>query len=175
MILFVGADAENNIYNGYEDFAWLAESDSSSETQYVCLGSQNSSFRDGVQHLKASSDKGYIAEVLSCADVLVATSKYENFPLVLLEEMACGVSVLTYDVGGSAEAIVGAPNCIAIELGNRNLLKKSLQNIIDNAHIGGNNLRQELRAHAKNKYDLERMLDAYIDVYKQLISNSRSA
>lgn len=173
MILFIGADAENNIYKGYEDFAWLAKSDCSSKAQYVCLGSQNSGFRDGVQHLKASSDKCYIAELLSCADVLVATSKYENFPLVLLEAMACGVSILTYDIGGSAEAIVGAPNCFATPLGNRNLLKDALKHIINNSMAGGSHLRQELRAHANNNYDLERMLDAYIEVYKKLITNSR--
>lgn len=175
LILFIGADAENNMYKGFDDFLWLAAVDKNSATQYVCLGSQNSGYRGGVQHLQASSDKSYVAEILSCADILVATSKYENFPLVLLEAMACGVSVLTYDVGGSVEAITGAPNCIGVERGNRTLLARSLRTIIAGTQIGGSHLRKELRSHAQRKYSLENMLNSYIEIYENLITTSRSA
>jgi glycosyltransferase involved in cell wall biosynthesis len=173
LILFIGANAENNVYKGYEDFLWLANTNHDFRAQYVCLGSQRGGIRDGVMHLAASSDKTYVAEILSCADVLVATSKYENFPLVLLEAMACGASVLTYDVGGSAEAIGGAPNCASVEFGNRALLAKSLYKMIDATRIGGSVLRQELRSYAKTKYSLDEMLNSYIQVYKNLISSSR--
>lgn len=175
LVIFIGADAENNIYKGFEDFLWLASSDKNLETQYVCLGSKKSGFRGGIRHLQASSDKTYIAEILSCADVLISTSKYENFPLVLLEAMACGVSVLTYDVGGSAESIVDAPNCLSVESGNRMLLAKVLRKVIERTHLGGNLLRKEIREFVKARYSIDIMLDAYIDVYRQLISNSRLA
>jgi glycosyltransferase involved in cell wall biosynthesis len=173
LILFIGADAENNIYKGFEDFLWLSNSNYNSNAQYVCLGSKTSGYRGGVRHLQASSDKSYVAEILSCADVLVATSKHENFPLTLLEAMACGASVLTYDVGGSAEAIADAPNCMAVNSSNRTVLAKSLKDTIKNSMIGGNSLRQELRTYAQKKYSIDGMLDSYISAYQNLILSSR--
>nr|WP_255536944.1 glycosyltransferase [Polynucleobacter sp. AP-Capit-er-40B-B4] len=173
LILFIGANAETNYYKGYEDFCWLAASDLGLGFQYVCLGSKNDGFRMGIHHLKASSDKAYLAEILSCADVLVCTSKYENFPLVILEAMACGTSVLTYDIGGCSEAIVDAPNCVSIMPGNRKLLIESLHNIISEARIRGDGLRNELRNYAQERFSLGKMIDKYIDVYQAILSKRR--
>lgn len=170
LILFVGADPENNIYKGYTDFLKLVHVVGETSAQYVCLGSKTSGYREGVRHLLATSDKSYIAEILSCADILVCTSRYENFPLTLLEAMACGVSVLTYKVGGASEAIEGAPNCIAVDPSDPILLAQSLQKMIKKILIGGACLRDELRSYAYKKYDINLMIDAYVKAYEQLAS-----
>lgn len=46
-----------------------------------------------------------VPEILNCADVLIITSKYESGPLVALESMACGIPVVTTDVGRVREFI----------------------------------------------------------------------
>lgn len=173
LILFVGVDAESNTYKGFDDFLWLASAQNTQNYQFVCMGSRVGGIRGGVRHLEASSNKSYIAEILSCADVLVVTSLYENFPLIILEAMACGTSVLTYDVGGCSEAIQGAPNCTAVKFGDKSTLTQSLNKILNCTHTQGDSLRKELRAYAQKKYSLDLMINSYLDVYEDLISNSR--
>jgi L-malate glycosyltransferase len=46
-----------------------------------------------------------VAELLSCADLLLLPSQSESFGLVALEAMACGVPVVASDVGGIREVV----------------------------------------------------------------------
>jgi glycosyltransferase involved in cell wall biosynthesis len=174
LVLFIGADAENNLYKGFADFAWLASIQSYPKTQFVCLGSRTEGVRKGVRHLVSSSNKNYISEILSCADVLVVTSRYENFPLVILEAMACGTSVLTYDVGGCSEAVQGAPNCMVVAFGDKIALGQSLEKMLHYTQGQGDILRGKLRDHVQKKYSLNSMIDSYINVYKELISSEET-
>jgi len=144
-----------------------------SRMQFVCMGSRVSGFRRGILHLEESSNKSYIAEILSCADILVLTSRYENFPLIILEAMACGASVLTYDVGGCSEAVYGAPNCITVKFGDKSSLNRSLNEMISYTQLQGVFLRKKLRAYAQNKYSLDLMMTSYIKVYEELLSAAR--
>jgi L-malate glycosyltransferase len=48
---------------------------------------------------------GSLAEILNCADVFSLTSLYESGPLTVLESLACGIPVVTTDVGRVREFI----------------------------------------------------------------------
>lgn len=55
-----------------------------------------------------------IPNIINCMDLVVLPSKNEGLPLITLETIACGVTIIGSDVGGIAEAI-GKEN--TIELG----------------------------------------------------------
>jgi len=46
-----------------------------------------------------------IAKLYSMADVFINPTKEDTFPTTILESLACGTPVITYDVGGCVEAI----------------------------------------------------------------------
>jgi glycosyltransferase involved in cell wall biosynthesis len=47
-----------------------------------------------------------LAEIISCSDLFVLSSRYESGPLAVIEALACGVPIVTTDVGRVREFIV---------------------------------------------------------------------
>lgn len=54
-----------------------------------------------------TSNQTELAEIYSAADVFVNPTREDNYPTVNLEAIACGTPVLTFQTGGSPEAING--------------------------------------------------------------------
>ena len=56
---------------------------------------------------------GYVDDVravLSAADVLIAPSRWEGFPLAPAEAMACGLPVIGSDVPGLRDLVLDGPD-----------------------------------------------------------------
>ena len=62
------------------------------------IGVKNVDFRDAVSQAD-------VPKILNCADVFALTSEYESCPLVVQEALACGVPVVSVDVGRCRELI----------------------------------------------------------------------
>lgn len=62
------------------------------------IGVEHVDFRDAVM-------QGEVPRILNCADVFALTSEYESCPLVVQEALACGVPVVSVDVGRCRELV----------------------------------------------------------------------
>ena len=79
-------------------------------------------------HIKRTDSTKELAEIYSAADVFVNPSYEDNFPTVNIEALACGTPVVTYNTGGSPEAI--SPLCgIVTEQGNVDELKTAIYSL----------------------------------------------
>jgi glycosyltransferase involved in cell wall biosynthesis len=58
-----------------------------------------------VRHLGPIRDDALLATIYSAADVYVLPTLADNLPNTLIESMACGTPVVSFDVGGVAEAV----------------------------------------------------------------------
>lgn len=58
----------------------------------------------GVLGIPRTKNQIQLAEIYSAADVFVNPTHQDNYPTVNLEAAACGIPVVTYDVGGSPES-----------------------------------------------------------------------
>lgn len=68
-----------------------------------------------------------LAEVLSAADVFVLATRAEGWANVFLEAMACGVPVVTTDVGGNREVVCRSELGEVVPFGDAQALSKALQ------------------------------------------------
>lgn len=107
-----------------------------------------------------------IGECYLSADIFVLSSEFEGYPNALLEAMACGLPVISFDCPtGPAEIIDDGNNGILVPLiAGENGLVEALLRVIEN-----NNLRKKLRRNAPRVLDTLGLKEN-LDEWNQLIS-----
>lgn len=97
---------------------------------------------------------------LNAFDLLVSPSKSEGFPNVLAEAMACGVPVVTTDVG-DARRIVGGL-CPVVAVGDLDAMANAVVAVLE----GGGSSADLLRSTMKEAFGVERLLDRTEELLK---------
>lgn len=67
---------------------------------------------------------------LSAADVFVLASSYEGWANVFLEAMACGLPVVTTDVGGNAEVVASGDLGAVVPYGDGDALEEAISSAL---------------------------------------------
>ncbi|MDN3658885.1 glycosyltransferase [Ferruginibacter paludis] len=103
------------------------------------------------------------------ASVFINPTWVDNFPTTNVEALACGTPVITYDTGGSPEAI-DERSGIVIEKGNIQLVNEKLQQILEN---GEGFYSAACRNRAVNFFNKEERYSDYVGLYKMLIKQEK--
>ncbi|MFM7681143.1 MAG: glycosyltransferase family 4 protein, partial [Bacteroidota bacterium] len=80
-----------------------------------------------------TSSSKEIASIMHSSHAFVLFSNYENLPLVIIEAMACGLAVISTDVGGCKEFLPLELGHFLIQKKNESELKNALEIAIENA------------------------------------------
>jgi len=110
-----------------------------------------------------------LVKLYSRADVYVNATYSDNFPTTNIEALACGTPVITYDTGGSPEAI-DKNTGIVVERGNVEELKKAIDIISKEKTKFTADVCRERAINHFNKD--ERFMD-YFNLYEKLINSSK--
>ncbi|MHA1427552.1 MAG: glycosyltransferase family 4 protein [Candidatus Helarchaeota archaeon] len=102
-------------------------------------------------------------------DLLVLPSQWENFPLVILESLACGTPIVASSIGGIPEIIdKNGHNGILIPPSNPTLLAETIKNLLSNR-----NKLDELSMNAyntvKNRYDWKILIIRYLKFLNNIL------
>ncbi|WP_338756303.1 glycosyltransferase family 4 protein [Halobacterium salinarum] len=106
-------------------------------------------------------------ELLPDIDIFLLPSRFEGFPLTVLESLHAGVPIVAYDVGGVSEAVQeGCTGYVCAE-GDHNQFVDNIEKIIkgDKSSFMGSNARTI----ARERFSAQRMSNDYEDVYKQIL------
>jgi len=127
--------------------------------------------RDYVQQRKLRDSVFFTGEVtnvptyLQAADIFVFPTEQEAFGISLIEAMACGLPVISTDVGGLKDIIVHQWNGLIFQPGNDHELKHAIAAILDDT-----SLIHELGLKAldtiKKSYSIEKVLQNYIELFQ---------
>ena len=108
----------------------------------------------------------YLADIYSSANVFVNPTLEDNFPNTNIEALACGTPVITFDTGGSPEAIHQGGGLVV-----KNKSAKALYEAIEYIK---NNIKEfsaeTCRDIAVKKFDYKINYLRYLDIYKELIN-----
>lgn len=104
--IILGVASEWTERKGLKDF--IALSELMPEVRFVVVGvteDQLSELPETVKGIKRTNSQQELAELYSAATLFFNPTYEDNFPTTNLEALACGTPVVTYDTGGSPEAV----------------------------------------------------------------------
>ncbi len=168
-IVLFGAASVSEYRKGFDLlFACLPELQAAG-AKLVALGAGGMTADSGeIIHLGQISNARLLSYVYSAADLFVLPTRADNLPNVALEAMACGVPVVSFDVGGMSDIIKqGVTGLLAPSITQEALLKPILQLLADG------DLRRRMGMEARrlvcDVHDSVAVARQYDDVYTRLI------
>lgn len=121
---------------------------------------------EGIVGIRKTDSMEELAALYSGAEVFVNPTYVDNFPTVNIESLACGTPVITYNTGGSPEAI-DENTGIVLNKGDIEGIIEAIDTIIQSNDRFSSSLcreRAELMFSATDRYQ------DYIKLYEELIS-----
>jgi glycosyltransferase involved in cell wall biosynthesis len=100
-------------------------------------------------------------------DVFVLISQFEGLPLTIIEAMHSALPIIATDVGGIRELVKNGINGFLIPEDDEERLFKKMQYLAKNLHARYR-MGRESQKIAKKEYALEKMVEAYEDLYKEV-------
>lgn len=152
---------------GLDDFVKLRSLFDCDKYAIVLVGlndKQIAALPDGIIGIKRTESVQQLAELYSLADVFVNPTYVDNFPTTNIEALACGTPVVTYNTGGSPEA-VDEYTGVVVEQGNVSLLRAAVESCANNKKEFSKACRERA---LKIFNKLERFKD-YVRIFDRLI------
>ncbi len=109
-----------------------------------------------------------IEEILSIADVFLIPSGSESFGLAALEAMACGVPVVSSDIGGLPELNIDGETGFLCPLGDVDALTEATRRLVTDEALHAR-LAENARARAVDTFDLEHIIPHYEAYYEHVL------
>lgn len=169
IIMFLAAGGVRDSRKGWEYIDEVRRK--YSDVLFLCVGNKNKEGRDcNIMYLKYIDSRKLLAKYFSAVDVFLFTSLAENFPLVILEAMACGVPIVSFDVGGVKEAMIHKENGYIAEYKDINDLINGIEYIFKLNKEEQKKISINSRKRIENNYTLDIMTDNYLKLYKRLLN-----
>ena len=119
----------------------------------------------GIVGIQRTQNLNELVQLYSHADVLINPTYADTFPTINIEALACGTPVITYETGGSPEA-VDEKTGIVIEQGNIDALVEAIKQMKEKLFSS-----IDCRKRAEENFDKDKCFKKYIDLYESIIKN----
>ncbi len=114
-----------------------------------------------------------VEELLSIADLFLMPSASETFGLAALEAMACGVPVVSTDIGGIPELNVHGVTGFLAPLGDVDAMTSASRRILTDPDLHAQ-MAAAARARAVGEFDIDRIVPRYEAYYEQVIAAQKT-
>ncbi|MFT3682743.1 MAG: glycosyltransferase [Ferruginibacter sp.] len=128
---------------------------------------QLQSLPEGIQGIERTANINELASLYAKAAVFINPTWQDNFPTTNIEALACGTPVITYNTGGSPEAIDSETGFV-VEKGNIQMLLEKINTVLQN---GKSFYKDKCRKRAEIFFNKEDRYNDYISLYNKILSN----
>lgn len=158
---------------GLEDFFKLATT-LDQRYKIVLVGLKKEQLSDlplNIIGIERTESVKMLAELYSAADVYINPTYSDNFPTTNIEALACGTPVITYDTGGSPEA-VDTDTGIVVDKGNVEGLQAAIEKVIKGIDQGKQYTRDLCRQRAVHYFNKDERFQEYTELYNRLLTEA---
>ena len=142
---------------------------------FVDLGGDTNKNSDKIRTVSYINNQTTLAKYYSAADILLYPSLADNCPLVILEAMACGLPVISFDTGGIPELVEHKINGYIAKYKDVNDLKIGVEYLLNLSFQEIEKMRQYSINKIVADFTIEKTVDQYIELYKTILSTRRPA
>jgi len=137
-------------------------------------GIKISDFSERVVGLGQIDNERLMSFALSAADLFVLPTRADNLPNVILEAMACGIPVVSFNVGGVPDMVRPGQTGLLAPPEDVAALRHAIETLLNNDDLRSM-MSYECRAVAAREYALEVQAKRYKSLYEGLIEASAPA
>lgn len=112
-----------------------------------------------------------IPELFAKSNIIALPSYREGLPKVLVEAAACGRAVVTTDVPGCRDAIEPGRTGLLVPVRDADALADAVQKLIENPELR-KSMGRAGRKLAEREFAIEKIVDAHMEIYEQMVSAS---
>ena len=152
---------------GLLDFEWLNDQ-LSKNYQIVLVGlspKQIELLPKGIIGIRRTESVQELAALYSLANVFANPTYVDNFPTTNIEALACGTPVITYNTGGSPEAIDDKTG-IVVPKGDKDALKNAIVEVVTNKE---KYTSEVCRQRAVDHFDKDDRFGDYIELFNKTL------
>jgi glycosyltransferase involved in cell wall biosynthesis len=140
----------------------------------VSIGSHEPELEVDFHHVHLGSIQSdlLLSVFYSLADVFVISSRQDNLPNTILESMACGTTVVSFDTGGIPDMVRPGETGWLAETGNVRALREAIE-----LALSGDEVRKRMGRHCRavveEEYTLERQARQYRRLYDTVLQKAQ--
>ncbi len=175
IIMFASNGGKNNPQKGWS-YAETVISNFSKDPDilFLCVGGSNyTDSMKNIQYIDYVSNQYDMSLYYSASDIFLFTSLAENFPLMILEAMACGTPVVSFDVGGVKEVLVHKENGYLVAYRDSQDLINGIEYILNLNTLSLSELSQKSIEKIARNFTQEITAKKYIDLYRSIIKTKQ--
>ena len=173
--LFVANKSRSNKFKDYATMRaainQIATQSYNQELIFLCVGEKREEEKIGaitIRYAGYQADPAKVAQYYQASDVYLHAAKSENFALVILESLACGVPVVATAVGGIPEVVEDELTGFLVPAGDSEMMAVRSLHLLNCGEIS-QRMANRAAESAKRRFDLDRHVDEYINWYSDIL------
>ena len=177
VVMTVGSlSAEKNPLGMLRAFARVREATARAHLVYVGDGPLRAQLEERIADADLArcvhvlGTRNDVVELLPGADVFALFSNTEGLPAVLLEAAACRLPMIASDVGGVSEIVRPGVSGFLVQPEDEAALSRQLANLLADGDLR-RSMGDAARQLARERFDLPVVVEAFIDLYDELIQD----
>ncbi len=171
VVLFSANSGLSNPYKGGYFVSKIIGDFIETDILFINVGANSEIKKGNVWQIPFINDQNIMAEWYNLADVFLYPSLADNCPLVVLESMACGCPVLSFETGGIPELVIHNTNGYLASYKDYEDLKNGLFFLLNN-----NDSRQTMSENSIQRvlenFTLTDMVNKYEELYKTILARN---